>query len=133
MRQKPEVNETEDRLHLNRPLFEQPGTSQPRRYAARARATELRWDRGEGRSPRAERRATEKAATPAPKSLAELMASVKAMASSSELARLRAAGSARQVTKKLVDENRPSGVWQMGSWTNGDAPCPDERLEWLSM
>jgi hypothetical protein len=74
------------RLWVGQARFEAPGTSQPRRVEPRVRATEnAPWDRGEGRSQRAERRAAEKAATPTLPTLEELLAKVKAMPTQAEV------------------------------------------------
>lgn len=126
------VNESEDRLHVNRPLFKQPGTSQPRRHEGNPKAREG-WRGMEGPSPRAERKAADKAAAAKQKprsTPAEQLAKYREMVASGELARQAAASRARPTGKRVVDEHRPSGVWQLQSWMEGGKPCPEERLEW---
>jgi hypothetical protein len=68
------TNDREPRQHLNAPLFEQPGQAtgsvNRRTQRPRAKATPAADQRLPGRSMRAERAAADKAATPAPLTLA---------------------------------------------------------------
>jgi hypothetical protein len=119
-----ESHDSEQRLHLNQAQFERPGTSQPRRYdksAARAN----KGDRLPGRTMRGERRAQERELAQQPRlTPAEQLELYRRMLSSGELQR-RAPDRKRQG----ISDDRPS-VWQLGSWVEGDPPCPDEYLSW---
>jgi hypothetical protein len=108
------MNHIEERLHVNRPLFEAPGTSQPRRYAPRVRASKQPWDRGEGRSGRAERQAAEVAATPKLPTLAELLAKVAAMPTKAQVEAQRGRVDAR------LGQGREDFRWRVDRET-GDA------------
>jgi hypothetical protein len=117
------------RMTLGGRIFEAPGA---RHGAAQHKPhTAKTWARRDvtlpGRSMRAERKEQEqRAAEKHAETPEERMARFKAMATKKQL-EARAAGRKRQ---GLVDANLPSGVWQLGSWMNGDARCPDERVEW---
>jgi hypothetical protein len=122
------VNDREERMQLNKPLFEAPGqrhgTAQHKPHAPKAWAR--RDERLPGRSMHAERKeADKKAAAAQAETLDERLARIKALASKKDLEK-RAAGRKRQ---GLVDTARP-GVWELQSWMDGGARCPDERIEW---
>jgi hypothetical protein len=117
--------ESEERLRLNGRMFEQPGTSQPKRERPRAKASDGRWRGMEQPSMRAERKKEEREAEAKHKMTPEeQLALYRRMVTSGELAR-QAPDRKRQ---RMVDD-RP-GVWQLGSWVNGDKPCPDEFVTW---
>jgi hypothetical protein len=117
-------HESEERLNLNKPLFEQPGTSEPRRYYPSVNARDRKWRGLEQRTMRGERQAQEREAAKKRMTNEEQLELFFQMIDSGELQR-RAPDRKRQ----HMTDDRP-GVWELGSWMEGDPPCPDELLSW---
>lgn len=120
----------EQRAVLRKPLYEAPGSTEHRGRASRSKASDgnavgrQRGPRGtnaSNQSMRQERRAEEQAAAEREPTLDEIFAAVEREAEG-----IRRAKQERQ--QRLVDER--AKVWQLGSWMNGDKPCPEEVLRW---
>ncbi len=113
-----DVDETQ-RTVLRSALYEAPGTTERRAPRGRAKASK---PDAPGRSVRAERRAAEKKAeerNAKPRTAEEMFAYLE-----KELAAKKRGGP----KNAMVDQR--AKVWQLGSWMNGDKPCPDEAIEW---
>jgi hypothetical protein len=131
--------ETEERLVMNKPLYAAPGTSQPKRHRPRVRARQAKV---EGTSLRGERRKQEEVAENGHKmpnrtstkwhamSAAEQLAMLDAAAAEAEAAKARKIAAGTHKEAMWIDPGRP-GVWQLGSWVEGDPRCPDERPTWM--
>jgi len=115
-----DIDESE-RLRLRAAMHKAPGTTEHRGPRTRAKASAPKMP---GRSQRAERKAAEKeAAKRAARepTLDELFAQVEKEANAITREK-------QQARQRMVDQR--AKVWQLGSWMNGDKPCPDELIEW---
>jgi hypothetical protein len=133
-----EPPETEQRVILHAPLFERPGTSQPKRHRPRVRAREQRLG---GRSLRNEKArqdadAEEKLRRPNMGStkwhqmtMAEQLAMLDEAAREAEAVKVRKKAAGTHKEGMRIVDGRPA-VWTLGSWVEGEPRCPDERLNW---
>ena len=126
-------NESEERLMMNRGMFEAPGArhgaAQHKPHKAKVWVAPERNAALPGRSMGAERRDQDRKA-------AEQMARLDAqLARANEMIakEKRAKTDPNRKHQKLVDQNLPTGVWQLQSWMDGGKSCPDSQPEWKAV
>lgn len=126
-------NDTEERLMMNRGMFEAPGArhgaAQHKPHKAKVWVAPERNAALPGKSMGAERRDQDRKAAELAARVDAQIAATKAM--QEKEARAKADKNRKQ--QKVVLEGLESGVWQLESWMDGGKSCPDFKPEWKAV